>query len=449
MTTFIVIPPIEITETAVLAGTAEVVPMAEVVETEEAKPAIRKRRKAALVQEHQSRCEAFLRETMTHTPWDGRVLSESVMTMALVTEADAEVVAAAAAATAADVKAPRTLDALGVILIDDPDASDLAAMRDRGGKVFENIQIPMVVPDAEADAGPLDVGQSFWHLDKINVAAARAKGLDGSGVRIGVLDTGVDASHSEFSGKNVHFMEFDERGQPISGVARDAGSHGTHVSGIAAGRTAGVAPGSHLAMAAVLTIPTPKGLSGFLAQILAGLNWLVETDFGDDAPLVLANASLGRSGYNDFLYPTLETARTVPGVQMIAAIGNAGREGRNQHGSPGNYDIVSGIGATDQIDAVAKFSDWGTVTQHGGLAKPDLCAPGVEIMSSIPGGDFGEKSGTSMASPVVAGAAALLIQQDDTLADDMDALVGRLIALTTNIGQNAKAGAGRLDLTGI
>ena len=69
-------------------------------------------------------------------------------------------------------------------------------------------------------------------------------------------------------------------------------------------------------------------------------------------------------------------------------------------------------------------------------------------MSSIPGGDFGEKSGTSMASPVVAGAAALLIQQDDNLADDMDALVRRLIALTTNIDQHDRAGAGRLDLAG-
>ena len=436
MATYIVIPPVEITEMAELVGTAEVVSVT------------RKQRKAALVHEHHTRCETFLRETMTHTSWDGRVLSESVMTMALAAEADAEGVAAAVAAVAADVKAPRTLDALGVILIDDPDEADLAAMRDRGGRVFENIRIPMVVPVAEADARPIVVGQSFWHLDKINVAAARAKDLDGSGVRIGVLDTGVDATHSEFDGKTVHFMEFDEQGRPVPGAARDAGSHGTHVSGIAAGRTAGVAPASHLAVAAVLTIPTRRGLSGSLGQILAGLNWLVETDFGDDAPLVLANASLGLSEYHDFLYPSLETARTVPGVQMIAAIGNAGRRGINRHGSPGNYDIVIGIGATDQNDTVADFSDWGTVAQHGGLSKPDLCAPGVEVMSSIPGGDFGEKSGTSMASPVVAGAAALLIQQDDNLADDMDALVRRLIALTTNIDQHDRAGAGRLDLAG-
>ncbi len=437
MTTYIVIPPVEIAEAPMLLGTAEVV------------PANRKQRKAALVHDHHARCETFLRETMTRTPWEGKVLRESVMTLALEVEADAEVVAAAVAAARADVKTPRTLDALGVILIDDPDELDLAAMRDQGGQVFENIQIPVVVPVAEADAGSLEVGQSFWHLDKIDVAAARAKGLDGSGVRIGVLDTGVDANHDEFTGKNLHFMEFEDTGLPISNVARDAGSHGTHVSGIAAGRTAGVAPGSHLAVAAVLTIPTPNGLSGSLAQILAGLNWLVETDFGDDAPLVLTNASLGLGGYNDFAYPTLDTARTVPGVQLIAAIGNDGRKGIDRHGSPGNYDIVMGIGATDQHDSVADFSDWGNVAQHGGLAKPDLCAPGVEIMSSIPGGNFGEKSGTSMASPVVAGAAALLIQQDDTLADDMDALVQRLIALTTNIGQNARAGAGRLDLAGI
>ena len=227
-------------------------------------------------------------------------------------------------------------------------------------------------------------------------------------------------------------------------------AHGTHVCGLIAGRNAGVAPAADLAVAAVLTTPTAKGMVGFLAQIVKGLNWLTTTDFrGPDADpgVDILNASLGAPGYNNYLYQALATDRLAKGTVLFGAIGNAGLQGKNHHGSPGNYDIVVGVGATDSHDQVAGFSDWGTVSQHGGIAKPDLCAPGVEILSAIPGG-YQSMSGTSMAAPIVTGAAALLLQRSPALSADAAKLTSAILSLTTPV-PDVRAGRGRLDLTGI
>ena len=72
----------------------------------------------------------------------------------------------------------------------------------------------------------------------------------------------------------------------------------------------------------------------------------------------ILNASLGSPGYNPYLYSSLHVVRQVPAAQLSGAIGNGGRMGVNNHGSPGNYDVVLGVGATDQNDVVTDFSDW-------------------------------------------------------------------------------------------
>jgi subtilisin family serine protease len=117
---------------------------------------------------------------------------------------------------------PRALEALDAVLVDDLDEGQLARLRDVAD-VIENFEVPLVAPMEDADASAPD----NWHLDKINVAAARAQGLDGNGVRIGIIDTGIDASHPEIAGKHVSFAEFDSSGSMISLVPRDAGDHGT------------------------------------------------------------------------------------------------------------------------------------------------------------------------------------------------------------------------------
>ncbi len=323
-----------------------------------------------------------------------------------------------------------------------------------GATVIENFFVPLEEPvpvTANTPAAPM---AKDWHLRDINVVAATKQGFKGKGILAGVLDTGIDAhGHPEFAGKTVHFGEFDATGRLISSVMRDAGTHGTHVCGIIAGNTVGVAPQASLAVAAVLTVPGPRGLGGYFAQILGGINWLLTHPFtGDpnDPGVDVMNASLGGVGYNNYYYTTLATARLTTGTVLAAAIGNAGPM-INQHGSPGNYDTVVGVGATDPNRDVATFSDWGTVAQHSGLRKPDLCAPGHPVWSSLPGGQYGNMSGTSMASPVVTGALALLLEKNPAFSLNATGLISRLFQLATPLsgGTNAaRSGRGRLDLSG-
>jgi subtilisin family serine protease len=293
-----------------------------------------------------------------------------------------------------------------------------------------------------------------WHLGHVGAPAAHAAGWTGKGVLVGVLDTGIDATHPEFKGKTIQFAEFDTDGLRIPGPARDAGSHGTHVCALVAGRSVGVAPDASLAVAAVLTGLNAYGQNvGRLAQITSGLNWLLTTMFrggGGDPGVDIVNASLGGVGMNDYLYAPLLTARSAPGTLMVAAIGNAGTLGAGHHGSPGNYDIVIGVGATDSSDVLAAFSDWGQAKQPSGkvVGKPDLVAPGVGVWSAFPGGGYVADDGTSMASPIVCGAAALALQRQPALSTGVAQLQARIESLTVALA-DPRAGRGRLDLGGL
>jgi subtilisin family serine protease len=344
--------------------------------------------------------------------------------------------------------APRALESVGAVIVDDLDEGQIEDLISEGIDVVPNFLIPIEEPVAMTTAG----GPNFWHLNKVNAPTAWARGFRGAGVRIGILDTGIDVSHPEFAGRSISFMEFDDRGFKISGTPRDAGEHGTHVSALAAGNSCGIAPDARISVASVLTYPDAAGrLSGYFAQILAGANWLLQSNFATDGTIDevdVMNASLGGAGYRPYLYSVLQLAQTVPATQLIASIGNSG-PAMNSDGSPGNYDLTVGVGATDRNDGVANFSSWGTVSNHAGLAKPDLSAPGVDVWSARPGGGYQSMSGTSMASPIVTGAAALLIQKSPALRNNPATLRQLLLQHTVPVAPQNRIGRGRLDLGGI
>ncbi|NQT86776.1 S8 family serine peptidase, partial [bacterium] len=248
-------------------------------------------------------------------------------------------------------------------------------------------------------------------------------GARGTDVKIGLLDTGVDAEHPDLKGKVAGWAEFDSRGNLLpNSVAHDTGKHGTHcagtlVGGNASGRFIGMAPDATLAVGMV--IDSEKG--GSDAQVLAGIDWAVEQ--GVD----VISMSLGGLVMDPETPPTYTEAILTcheAGIPVIIAIGN---EGEQTTGSPGNDLFALSVGATDIRDRVAGFSGGRTqiILRSDYIdasylplpySKPDISAPGVAVYSSVPDGKWGAMNGTSMATPHVAGAIALLLSATDIRA---------------------------------
>lgn len=257
-------------------------------------------------------------------------------------------------------------------------------------------------------------------LDKstrqIGADKAWAAGYDGAGVKIAVLDTGVDATHADLAGQVVAEQNFSRAAD-----AQDHFGHGTHVASIAAGTGArsggafkGVAPGAKLLNGTVLD---DRG-SGDDSGILAGIEWAV----AQSADIV--NLSLGApdTAQTDPLEAAVNKLSAETGVLFAVAAGNRGRRGPGTVDSPGSANAALTVGAVDDADLLAPFSSTGPRVGDGGV-KPDVTAPGVDITAAAAPGSVIERengqdpagyltiSGTSMATPHVAGAAALLKQQ--------------------------------------
>ncbi|GAA2550962.1 MULTISPECIES: S8 family peptidase [Streptomyces] len=250
-------------------------------------------------------------------------------------------------------------------------------------------------------------------VGQIGTPKAWSAGYDGKGVRIAVLDTGVDATHPDLKGQVTASKNFTTA--PNAG---DKVGHGTHVAAIAAGTGAkskgtykGVAPGAKILNGKVLDDSGFGDDSG----ILAGMEWAVAQ--GAD----VVNMSLGGmdTAEVDPLEAAVNKLSAEKGVLFAIAAGN---EGPESIGSPGSADAALTVGAVDDKDKLADFTSTGPRVGDGAI-KPDVTAPGVDITAaSAKGNDIaqevGEKpagymtiSGTSMATPHVAGAAAILKQQ--------------------------------------
>ena len=228
-------------------------------------------------------------------------------------------------------------------------------------------------------------------VPRIGAPAAWAAGYTGEGVTVAVVDTGVDQTHPDLAGREQAEASFG--GSPDT-VDRDG--HGTHV----ASTVSAVAPGAKLLDAKVFDD------DGFTTEsaIIAGLTWAVEQ--GAD----VVNLSLGAEDLPgaDPVEAAVGTLSAEHGVLVVAAAGNAYQPGTV--GSPASADAALAVGAVDGTDAMAPFSSRGPRVGDGAV-KPEITAPGVGITAAKPGGGHADMDGTSMASPHVAGAAALLAQR--------------------------------------
>jgi subtilisin len=237
-----------------------------------------------------------------------------------------------------------------------------------------------------------------WGIRRLNADKLHRRNITGQGVIIGHLDTGVDGRHPALRDAVGEFAEFDSFGFQVSPNPNphDTGQHGTHTAGTIAGRAVsgrsiGVAPGCKLASAIVI-----EG-GNSIARVLAGMDWII----GRGARALAM--SLGFPGYQHDFLPLTQLLRQ-RGVLPVFAVGN---EGPGTSRSPGNYDEALSVGAMTMDDSVADFS---SSQQFADWAVPDVVAPGVAVISAKPGGGYQEMDGSSMATPHIAGLAALLWQ---------------------------------------
>jgi len=274
--------------------------------------------------------------------------------------------------------------------------------------------------DAELD--------NSWGVKHIGAGIVHDDGNKGTGIEVAIIDSGIDYTHLDLDDNYVGGYDFvNDDTDPM-----DDDGHGTHVAGTVAAEdngsgVVGVAPEAKLYALKVL-----EGGSGYWSDIIAALEWCTR----DDNNIQVTNNSYGSSGDpGDTVKAAFDNSASA-GVLHVAAAGNSGNPpgiGDNV-GYPAAYNSVIAVAATDQSDERARWSSTGLAVE--------LAAPGVSIYSTLPGNSYDAWSGTSMASPHVAGVAALVIASGTT---GVSVVRGKLQDTADDLGDPSLYGYGLVD----
>jgi subtilisin family serine protease len=355
-----------------------------------------------------------------------------------------------------DVPAGQTLETgIGKAFCKDPQKCSLAARRivsieaDRRVKWIESAQVSFQAAPLPSFAGvmaglnmpkagafvqnPLasqmtaQRKEETWGILRVHAPAAWPI-TEGKGVKVAVIDTGIDGTHPDLVGQVDGGYSAITKTENPADYADDNG-HGSHVAGtIAAHRdgkgVVGVAPGARLYAVKVLDADG----SGNLSDVVDGIVWAAKNHMD------VANMSLGAPVDSEAMKRAVRFARG-SGVVIVCAAGNSG----GSVGFPGAYEDVIAVAASDSNDKLASFSSRGP--------EVDFIAPGVDVLSVKMGGGFISYSGTSMASPHVAGLAALVVSQGYVGLNGPDGVFAQLKKGVTLLpGLTAEMqGAGMID----
>jgi serine protease AprX len=285
----------------------------------------------------------------------------------------------------------------------------------------------------------------YSSVPTISVPPVWMAGFKGTGVKVAVIDTGVDATHPDLAGRVIAAKSF------VDDNTIDENGHGTHVAGIVAGNGAkskgkyvGVAPEALIFAAKVLD----GNGSGSTSGVMAGIEWAIL-----EQKVQVINLSLGGSGSGDgkdALSVLCDEAVTQAGVVICAAAGNAG-PGERTIGSPGCAREVITVGAVDDNGKLATFSSRGPTAD--GRSKPDIVFPGVSITAAqgvgtqlgpVTEAGYITINGTSMATPHATGVVALMLQANPKLTPAQVKAI--LLATADNLGYTpTEQGRGRGD----
>ncbi|MFE3740930.1 S8 family peptidase [Streptomyces sp. NPDC059134] len=253
--------------------------------------------------------------------------------------------------------------------------------------------VDQVFQDRTVRALATQTNPPSWGLDRIDQASLPLNGsytypdTAGEGATVYVIDTGVRITHQDFGGRASYGYDAVDN----DNTAQDGNGHGTHVAANAAGSSYGVAKKAKVVAVRVLN----NAGSGTTAQVVAGIDWVTRNHSGPS----VANVSLG--GGADAALDTAVQNSIASGVTYAVAAGNSNANAQNY--SPARVPEAITVGATTSTDARASYSNYG--------ARVDLFAPGSAITSAWNSSDTATSSisGTSMATPHVAGAAAVYL----------------------------------------
>lgn len=290
---------------------------------------------------------------------------------------------------------------------------------------------PTATPKPTSTPTPVPAQTLPWGVDRIDADLAWNTS-SGSGIKVGIIDTGIDIKHPDL----VSNLKGGASTVWYTGSYNDDNGHGTHVAGIVAALNntlgvVGVGPQIDLYGVKVLD----RNGSGYLSDVIEGLDWAIQNK------MQVVNMSLGTSSDVQSLHDAVQRVNAA-GIVQVAAAGNSG--GAVIY--PAAYSEVIAVSATDSTDKIASWSSRGT--------EVDLAAPGVSIYSTYKGQTYKTLSGTSMASPHVAGAAALVLTQTAKCDSDLNGVCSpievqrRLEATAEELGAAGKDplyGAGLVD----
>lgn len=282
-------------------------------------------------------------------------------------------------------------------------------------KLLNNQNIEYVVPNFKLKAlrAPLDIAalKEQWAIAKVNAEKAwqRAGNKGNKNVLVAVIDTGVDYRHPALAANMVQGFNFkDNNSDPMDKTGMQNPGHGTHCAGVI-GAT-GLVDGGTVGISPEVSIMPLRFLgedgSGDLESGIKAIDYAIEKG------VQVISASWGANVPESTARPLIEAIKRADdkGVIFVAAAGN---DGKNNDGTP-TYPANSGlpntitVAASGSSDAKPSWSNYGTATVH-------LASPGENIISTLPGNKYGDLSGTSMATPLVAGLVAFLKAQDPSL----------------------------------
>ncbi|SHF76377.1 carboxypeptidase regulatory-like domain-containing protein [Ornithinibacillus halophilus] len=320
------------------------------------------------------------------------------------------------------------------------------------------LDVDIQLPETEMEENPPRLPE--WGLEKINAPKVWGEyGIQGEGIVVGIMDSGVQGDHEalrhNYRGKDEGHEHswIDLSGHGYS-EPTDGNSHGTHVAGTAVGggegEPIGVAPGAEWIAAKIFD----DGGGTTASAIHEAFQWFLAPG-GDasKAPHVVNNSWGSADTYRTEFLEGVQ-AWVAAGILPLFSAGNEG-PGAGTIGSPASFPESFAIGATDRFDQIASFSSRGPVywpDENGDSVyylKPNVSAPGQQVYSAVPNGGYGTKSGTSMASPHVAGAIALLLQsQPDLTIDEIRELLEDTVRTEEHMGTlpNDQYGEGIVDI---